>query len=137
MRGARAGDLADWDGEQFDTVLMLMNGLGLAGSLAGLEPMLQHLAGMVRPGGQVVADGTDPRVLYAALADPDTDRRPDGRYLGDITFQLEFEGERGAPFPQLYVDPDRLEAAAGRTGWDVEILERAAPAGYLARLRRV
>lgn len=136
VRDARLGALGEWRDEAFDTVVLLMNGLGLAGTLTGLEPMLRHLAAMVAPDGQVIADATDPRILYGAVAREGTDRRADGRYLGELTFQFEFAGERGPPFPQLYVDPDRLGVAARRTGWVMDVLGRAAPAGYLVRLIR-
>ena len=48
--------------------------------------------------------------------------REDGRYVGEIQFQLEFGGRRGDPFSQLYVDPDTLSIIAGRAGWNVEIV---------------
>jgi SAM-dependent methyltransferase len=121
-------------GERYDTLLLLMNGLGLAGTLDGLPGFLQELAGVLAPGGQVLADSSDLREL---VDDADAELRlPDGRYLGDLQYQLEFRGERGEPFPFLFVDPDTLSRVAGAEGWQVEVLAVNGDAGYLCRLTR-
>jgi hypothetical protein len=60
----------------------------------------------------------------------------DGRYVGEIHFQLEFEGQRGDPFSQLYVDPDTLTEMARRAGWQVEIVGRGEDGAFLSSLRR-
>ena len=63
-------------------------------------------------------------------------QRDDGRYVGEIQFQLEFGGRRGDPFSQLYVDPDTLSVLAERAGWSVQIVERGENAAFLSVLRR-
>lgn len=113
-----------------DTVLMLMNGLGLAGTLAGLAPMLRQAARALASGGRIVADSTDLREVAG------TDRRDDGRYIGEVQFQLDFNGRRGAPFPFLYVDPETLARHARRA--DLRLVEVREFGGgtYLAVLER-
>lgn len=122
-------------GERFDTLLLLMNGWGLAGTLAGLPHFLGSLEGVLAPGGQVLADSSDLRPLLGGDADGEL-RRPDGRYLGELHYQLEFRGERADPFPFLFVDPDTLAAVARKAGWRTEILAREGGPGYLSRLTR-
>ncbi|MDX5442903.1 MAG: class I SAM-dependent methyltransferase, partial [Hymenobacteraceae bacterium] len=51
-----------YSGQQFDTILMLMNGIGVAGTLDGLDALLDHLKTLLRPGGQVLLDSSD--ILY-------------------------------------------------------------------------
>jgi len=113
---------------------MLMNGLEVAGTLAGLERLLEHLQTLVAPGGQVVADSTDLCVTQGVHAG-ETERE-DGRYVGEVVYQLEFEGTKGPPFPRLYVDPDTLGEFAQRAGWQVEIVMHGESGGYLSRLTR-
>jgi hypothetical protein len=61
--------------------------------------------------------------------------RPDGRYVGELHFQLEFQGRKGPPFGQLYVDPGTLRRYALEAGWWCEILLEPDEYGnYLARL---
>lgn len=122
----RAGGLdALADGETFDTVLVLMNGLGLAETLGGLAPFLSSLRSVLAPSGQVLMDSTDPR----AWADPD-----DGRYPGEVHMQLEFRGRAGDPFPFLFADRAVLAEAAASAGLDVEVLAEEEDGRYLARL---
>ena len=139
QRGVRRVRQATWmdlKDEPFDTVLMMMNGLGLAETLTGLRRFFRDARRLVAPGGQVVADSTDVRVRM----DPEARRtgrmtRPDGRYIGELHFQLEFQGRKGPPFGQLYVDPETLNRSATAEGWTSEILREPDEYGnYLVRL---
>ncbi len=121
----RGGVEALLPGERFDTVLLLMNGAGLAGSLAGVSALLDGLRAHLAPGGQVLMDSTDPR---------DWEDSGDGRYPGEIHYQLEFEGEKGPPFPFLYVDAETLTGLAAEVGWKMAVLVEEADGRYLARL---
>ncbi len=138
-RGVRDARLATWmdlESEPYDTVFVMMNGVGLAETLAGLRPFFRRLRELVRSDGQVLADSTDVGVYL----DPEAGRigrlqRPDGRYLGELHFQLEFDGRKGAPFSQLYVDPGTLATYAAEEGWYCEIVLPPDDYGhYLARL---
>jgi SAM-dependent methyltransferase len=123
----RVGGLESLDaGERFDTVLVLMNGLGLAGSLDGLGQFLAELAEQVESGGQILADSTDPRSWGES---------GDGRYPGEVHMQLAFDGDEGPPFPFLFVDPDTLRDVAGSAGLDTEVVAVDEHGRYLARLR--
>jgi SAM-dependent methyltransferase len=123
----------------WDTVLLLMNGWGLMETVAGLERFLADSRSLLAPGGRIIADSTDMRRFATATSEEhgvSVPCREDGRYVGEIQFQLEFEGHRGQPFRQLYVDPDTLALVAGRTGWEVEIAGRGEHGAYLSVLRR-
>jgi SAM-dependent methyltransferase len=136
VRDARLATWMDFEAEPYDTVFIMMNGVGLAETLPGLRPFLRRLRTLIRSDGQVLADSTDVGVYL----DPEAGRtgrleRPDGRYLGELHFQLEFEGRKGAPFSQLYVDPGTLSRHAAAEGWDCEILLPPDEYGhYLVRL---
>jgi SAM-dependent methyltransferase len=136
VRDARQATWMDVEAGQFDTVLMMMNGLGLAETLAGLGEFLRDVRRLVRPGGQILADSTDVRVrMDREAARSGTLERPDGRYIGELHFQLEFQGRKGPPFGQLYVDPGTLKRFAKEAGWRCEILMRRNKFGhYLTRL---
>jgi SAM-dependent methyltransferase len=136
VKDARVATWMDVDAGQFDTVLMMMNGLGLAETLAGLRGLFQHARRLVRTGGQILADSTDVRVRMDREAGRSgTLERPDGRYIGELHFQLEFEGRKGPPFGQLYVDAHTLIRYAREENWDCEIVCDPDEYGnYLARL---
>ncbi len=112
---------------EWDTVLAMMNGLGLAGSLAGLTPFLERLAARLAPGGRIVADSTDPSAW---------DDERDGRQPGEVHMQLGFGGRWGDPFPFLFVSPRDLKLRATEAGLATEILATGGDGRYLAILRR-
>lgn len=130
VRNVREGDIFAFSDGPFDTVLLMMNGLGIAETLEGLDRLFVHLHSLVTPQGQIVADSTDLRDRAPA----GVTTREDGRYLGEIAVQLEFAGNRGPVFPQLYVDPDTLATHAERTGWVMTVVARGEAGTYLARL---
>jgi SAM-dependent methyltransferase len=136
VRDARVATWMDLDSEPYDTVLIMMNGVGLAETLEGLRPFFRRLRKLARADGQVITDSTDVRVYMEPKAgETGRQQRPDGRYLGELHFQVEFDGKRGAPFSQLYVDPGTLARYAAEEGWSCEIVLPPDQYGnYLARL---
>jgi len=134
VRNVRCGNIHAFESGPYDTVLMMMNGLELAGSLAGLERLLLHLQSLVAPRGQILADSTDLRPSHGGTGDPP--RREDGRYVGEMILQLEYAGRRGPPFPHLYVDPDVLNRYARKAGWDCAVVYEGEFGHYLAQLTR-
>lgn len=60
--------------------------------------------------------------------------RNENRFIGEIHFQIEYNGLRGAPFSWLQVDPETLSEASASTGWDSEIICQEPWGDYLARL---
>jgi SAM-dependent methyltransferase len=136
VRDARVATWMDLEAEPYDTVLIMMNGVGLAETLEGLRPFFGRLRELVREDGQVITDSTDVRVYMEPKSGQAGRRqRPDGRYLGELHFQVEFDGKKGAPFAQLYVDASTLASYAAEEGWNCEIVVVPDQYGnYLARL---
>ena len=136
VRNVRTATWMDVEAEPFDTVFMMMNGLGLTETLAGLSRFFSDGRRLLRPDGQVLADSTDVRArLDLEAARTGVLERPDGRYIGELHFQVEYRGAKGAPFRQLYVDADTLGRYAREAGWGCEIVRAPDEYGhYLARL---
>jgi len=136
VRDARTATWMDVDAQPFDTVFMMMNGLGLTETLPGLRRFFSEARRLVLPGGQVLADSTDVRLRMEVEAGrTGALERPDGRYVGELHFQVEYEGWKGDPFPQLYVDAATLRRYAREEDWDCEIVRDPDEYGnYLARL---
>ena len=138
-RGVYDARMATWmdiEAEPFDTVLMMMNGLGLTETLAGLRGFFSEARPLVRRGGQVLADSTDVRVrLDVEAGRTGALERADGRYVGELHFQVEYEGRKGEPFPQLYVDANTLVRIAREEDWGCDIVCEPDEYGhYLAKL---
>ena len=60
VRDVRCGDVFAWAGGRFDTLLILMNGIGLVGSLDGLDRFLRDTSRLLNAGGQILLDSYDP-----------------------------------------------------------------------------
>jgi len=138
-RGVRDARIATWmdvDAEPFDTIFMMMNGLGLTETLPGLRRFFFEARRLVCRGGQVLADSTDVRMrLDVEAGRTGALERPDGRYVGELHFQVEYEGRKGEKFPQLYVDAATLRRYAREEDWDCEIVCDPDEYGnYLAQL---
>jgi SAM-dependent methyltransferase len=100
---------------QFDTIFMLMNGIGIAGTLANLESTLAHAKSLLKPGGKLYCDSSDIKYLYededgSLWIDLNTE------YYGNFRFQMKYKKEIGPWFDWLYVDFDNLFQAAKNVG---------------------
>ncbi len=117
-------DIFQWKGMQFDTLLLLMNGLGIAGSLPRLSDLLRHLKTLMKPGAQLLADSSDLIYLFEdeegeALIDVNSNC-----YYGELEYRFEYKGIKGDKFPWLYVDAESLQDAVDAAGLKiVELIE--------------
>lgn len=118
----------------YGTLLLLMNGGGMAGSLARLPAFLRHLAGLLAPGGQILLDSSD--LIYLFEEDPDGGVWVPGdrAYYGEVRYRWEYRGKKGRPFNWLFVDYPNLAGAAARAGLEAKLVAEGPHYDYLARL---
>ena len=84
----------------------------------------------ISAGGRAVGDENE-SYLWIKGFEPAEDEYP-----GDVDYRMEFAGEKGDPFPFVFLDPETLEQVASAQGWQVEFLARNGEDGYLSRLTR-
>lgn len=119
----------EYNEKRYDTLLFLMNGIGIAGSIDGLTTLLNHCKTLLNPGGQLLFDSSDIAYLYAdGMVD-----KPAG-YYGEIRYQYAYKGARSAPFNWLFIDQDTLISIARPLGWVVQILYEDGHDQYLVRM---
>lgn len=114
--------------EKYDTILALMNGIGLAGKLSGVEAFLKKCKKMLQPMGQILIDSSDVSYLYE-----DGTPRPKG-YFGEVKFQYEYKGEKGDWFDWVYVDQTTLGEIVKKAGMKMEILTVDEDDQFLVRI---
>lgn len=112
---ARKINFFDLKNDKYDTILMMMNGIGIAGKLSNLENTLLHAKSLLQPGGKILCDSSDIKYLYE---DEDGALWVDlnSEYYGNFRFQMKFKKEKGPWFDWLYVDFDNLFNAAKNVG---------------------
>ncbi len=134
VRQAFCSDIMKVSGLKFNTILFLMNGIGMAKDLDGLKALLLHAAGLLVPGGVVLLESTD--IIYMFKEEDGSILIPLGeKYYGEITYRLSYNENKGEPFPWLFVDFDNLQGIAGECGFSTEILYRGENHNYLAALQ--
>ncbi len=127
-------DVMTFTGRKFDTLLLLMNGIGMAQNLDGLKKLLLHLKSLLRPGGRIILESTD--ILYMFREEDGSILLPLGaRYYGEIKYQLHYNNKKGKSFPWLFVDKDNLSAIAGECGYATEVIYDGETSNYLAALK--
>lgn len=124
------GDFFTHVGKQYDTLLFLMNGIGLAGTLDGFRSLLRHSKSLLSVRGQLIFDSSDISYLYDEYRIP----KPEANYLGEIGFQYAYKGHLGEPFSWLYIDQQTLIAIAREENWVVQILFEDGEDQYLVRM---
>ena len=125
----------DWGGDRFDSLLLLMNGLGIVGDCEGLARFLGTARGLLRPGGQILCDSSD----LGRIKDPDERRRGDtreqlGRHRGETIQRIEYHDLLGDPFGWLYLGADDLARQAEAAGFHCQVVFEEDEGIYLARL---
>ncbi len=112
---ARKINFFDLKNDKYDTILMMMNGIGIAGKLSNLENTLLQAKSLLQPGGKILCDSSDIKYLYE---DEDGALWVDlnSEYYGNFRFQMKFKKEKGPWFDWLYVDFDNLFNAAKNIG---------------------
>jgi 2-polyprenyl-3-methyl-5-hydroxy-6-metoxy-1,4-benzoquinol methylase len=135
VQDARRVDLFEYTETRFDTLLMMLHGIGMVETLPGLERFLRHAKKLAAPGGQLIFDSLDVRHTDDPrhLAYQEANRKA-GRYFGEIRMRFDYGDLRGPLFGWLHVDPETLADRAAQAGWDTQILHPQEDGNYLARL---
>lgn len=119
--------------ERFDTLLLLMNGTGIAGKLSRLPQLLSRLKQLMNPGAQILIDSSDLRYVYED-EDGVLDVDLDGAYYGEVDYQMTYRNIIGKSFDWLYADSVVLAESCRQCGLKCEILAQGNHYDYLARI---
>jgi SAM-dependent methyltransferase len=113
----------------YDTLLLLMNGIGLSGTLSGLRLFLAKARTLLNPGGQLIFDSSDIAYLYNGKPPVSPE------YYGEILYQYEYRRQRSDWFKWLFIDRKTLTTIATEEGWQTELIFEDPYDQYLVRCR--
>lgn len=122
-------DFFTLEGQRFETILLLMNGFGITGTLQRMRDLFRQLDKILAPGGQLLGDSSDISYVFDSYM-------PDTEYYGELTFQVQYKDTIGEPFPWLYIDADTLKQVATDNGYHAEIIAEGGHYDYLARITK-
>ena len=120
---------------RYDTVLMLMNGIGIVGTLERLPRFFRQLDKILAPGGQLLCDSSDISYVFED-ENGMIDIPNEMDYYGEHSFRMQYKDTIGEPFNWLYIDADTLREKAGRCGYAVEVVAEGEHYDYLARITK-
>ena len=118
----------------FDTLLLLMNGIGISGKLQKLPEFLRHAKILLNPNGQILLDSSD--IIYMFEKDEDGGYWIPGSvdYYGEVRFQMTYKNEKGPIFDWLYIDFETLAKHAEKENLECKLIVKGKHYDYLAKL---
>ena len=134
LKNARVQDVMTLENEKFDTILLLMNGTGIFGTLKETPSFLQKLKSLLNPNGQILIDSSD--IIYMFDEDEDGGKwiPSENEYYGETIFNITYKGEKEAPLDWLFLDYNTLQNAAFANGLQCELILEGEHYDYLAKL---
>jgi len=120
-------DVFAYDKNSYDTLLLLMNGIGLVGTITQLKELLRHLKTLLNKDGQILFDSSDIAYLYEG-------NLPKQGYYGEIQYQYSYKKLKTEWFNWLYIDEHTMLQIALETGYNMEVLIEDEFGQYLTRL---
>lgn len=101
---------------RFDTILLLMNGLGIVGEKEKLPVFFEKAHQLLFPGGQLLLDSSDIHYMYEE-EDGSVRRDLSKSYYGEVTYQMHYNHAKGKPFKWLYMPFEELDSFARQHGF--------------------
>jgi hypothetical protein len=108
-----------FDPESFDTVLMMGNNFGLAGSKDETKKVLKDLHRITSREGRILAHSIVPGACTPRHRPYLKWNLERGRDIGLISLVFEYKGEKGKPFDLLLVSPIEMMELCEETGWEL------------------
>ncbi|MBW2960850.1 class I SAM-dependent methyltransferase [Mesonia aestuariivivens] len=137
LRGVKNAEVKDFfqlKNEQFDTILMLMNGSGIIGKLKNLTQFFQHVKTLLKPNGKILIDSSDLRYLFDEDEDGGIWVNPN-KYYGELSYSISYKNETSTKFDWLYIDFNSLQLAAQSNEFSCELIKEGEHFDYLAMLK--
>lgn len=120
-------------GKTYDTVIMLMNGIGIVGKIEKLHGFFAYMKQILTPGGQLLVDSSDIHYVFEN-EDGSLDINLNTAYYGEMEYQIQYKHTKGEPFPWLYIDFTLLSNIAENNGFIADKILEGDHYDYLARI---
>lgn len=126
-------DFMQLNTQRFDTILLLMNGVGIAQKLNQLTAFLNHAASLLNSGGQILLDSSDIKYMFEE-EDGSFWLNLNGAYYGEVTYQMKYKNNLSEEFSWLFIAIGQLKEHASKANLNCELVFKDNHYGYLAKL---
>ncbi|MDG1262386.1 MAG: SAM-dependent methyltransferase [Flavobacteriales bacterium] len=126
-------DFFDYQADRFDTILFLMNGLGIGKSPKGTVELLKHAKSLLTPDGFILGDSSD--ISYFKndeIKKGGEITSLEQEYFGTVEFNLHWR-DFHSNFQWIYPDPELLEKCAVEAGLTMSLVAEGPHYDYLLR----
>jgi len=138
LRGVKKAfveDILKYKDEQYDTILLLMNGTGVFQKLNNINSYLKHLKTLLNDKGQILIDSSDLRYMYPEGPEKGSILVPGKlKYYGELIYTIHYKEWSSDPFPMLYLDEHTFKNYCEENELIFEVIERGDNYDYLARI---
>ena len=119
--------------EKFDTILMMMNGIGIVEKVNRFEDFFNTARTLLNKDGFIICDSADVSYLFE---DENGEIWIDinSNYYGEVDFKMTFEATETDWFPWLFVDFNTLSLYAERSNFGCELIKQDDNSQFLAKL---
>lgn len=135
VKNARHIDFFTLQKEKYDTILFLMNGAGVAGTVDNLPVFFEKLGTLLNDDGQVLIDSSDVAYLYED-EDGAIEIDINGAYYGEFDFSFAYGNCKSDVFRWFYVDFETLSHYAQESGFQSELIMEDENNAYLVRITK-
>lgn len=126
---AQLSDIFDFESDtKFDTVLLLMNGLGIAETNNKLPLFLEKLSNLLTPQGKILVESCSLNYLF-------DDEEEAENHNGEIIYQMKYKNTEGLYFSWLYKSFDDLKNTCTKLNLSCKLISNEDNGQYLAQIK--
>jgi len=123
----------DLERETYDTLLFLMNGIGIAGNVDGLKSFFEKAKTLLNQNGQILLDSSDIQYMFTE-EDGSLWMNLNSSYYGEVTYEMQYKNTKTDTFNWLFLDYEKLSVVAGEHGFNCEKILEGEHFDFLAKL---
>lgn len=138
-RGVKSVECIDYfqlqENIKYDTILFMMNGIGIAGNLEGARMLLEKAKYLLNPNGKILFDSSDIEYMYY---EEDGSKWIDlnSEYYGELHYDIAYKKQSAASFNWLFIDPEKMNELARLSGYTFTLLQEGEHYDYLGELKK-
>jgi SAM-dependent methyltransferase len=127
-------DILDYDEQQFNTILLLMNGAGIGQTMDGLRKLLLHLKTLLLDDGQILIDSSDIKYLFEEEDGSMWIDLANEKYYGEMSYEVNYK-KSSSKFDWLFIDFENLTKIASLAGLTCTMIAVGKHHDFLAQLK--
>lgn len=127
-------DILDYDEQQFNTILLLMNGAGIGQTMDGLRKLLLHLKTLLLDDGQILIDSSDIKYLFEEEDGSMWIDLANEKYYGEMSYEVNYK-KSSSKFDWLFIDFENLTKIASLAGLTCTMIAEGKHHDFLAQLK--